>query len=610
MLSAADKQTLFDLVGELTGANRSGDFGQESLVANVERRMGQLNVSSFNEYLKLVQADAKEYLRLISNLTIHTTSWFRENPHFVAFQEILLEALDRKDKFRLWCAACSTGEEVYSFAVMLEEFRRIHPSFDYEIVGTDIDAISLKTAERAIYPKKQINFHLSRYKAHLLEGSGATADYFTLSKSIRERCTFQQHDLRSSETVKGGPFYLCVCRNVLIYFAPEVVSKVIRNLLVGVKGDGYLMLGHSETIDGTDFGLTQRGHSVYARGLREEKTFKEIGKYRILSIDDSSVMRAFYSKTFTALGFECATVGTASEATHFLNFNDVDLITLDLNLPDKNGDKWLLEERAQGLKTPVVMISDVHPSGVKEVIDMLSTGIQDYIEKDRLKSDTMSLREQFIELIQAKGSGKGHVQMGGSPPTKRPDVILIGASTGGPQALVKLLAELPKDSPPILVTQHMSHKFMKPMAERLAETSGLTLGEVVDGETLKSGTIYMSYGDYHLGVVEAKDQTLQLKISNEQPFNGHRPSVDFLFNSILGATCNIMAVLLTGMGRDGALGMRFLHQEGSYCIAQSEKDSAVYGMPKEAIERGAVNFIGTIEEIRETILKSLTIGRS
>ena len=177
MLSDSDKNHIYKLVEELTGASRSGESGQETLVVNVERRMQQLNLTQLVDYLRVVSTDPVEFMNLLNMLTIHTTSWFRENPHFVAFQEILLEVVKKNEVFKVWCAACSTGEEVYSFALMLEEFRKVHPKFDYRILGTDIDAVSLRTAEQAVYPKKQINFHVSRYKDHILEGTGATEEF-------------------------------------------------------------------------------------------------------------------------------------------------------------------------------------------------------------------------------------------------------------------------------------------------------------------------------------------------------------------------------------------------------------------------------------------------
>jgi two-component system chemotaxis response regulator CheB len=570
--------------------------------------MGALGVKSLAEYLDLVKANTTERGHLISALTIHTTSWFREYPHFVAFQEMLLDALEKNEIFKVWCAACSTGEEVYSFALVLEEFRRVHPQFDYQLLGTDIDPISVAVAERAIYNKRGMSFHVLRYKAHVLEGSGKTAEFFTLSKSIRDRCKFLVHDLRQETLHPGGLFHVVICRNVLIYFSPQTVARAIPNLMKNMRSDGHLMLGHSESIHGPDFSLAHLGNSVYSK-CRIDESRRTSDKGRVLCIDDSATTRKFLSKLLLEMGFDAVTVGSGSEAANFLNFNEVDLITLDLKMPHMSGDKWLRVERAKGLKVPVVVISDAHPSEAKEVVDILAVGAQDYFEKDTLTRDSQRLKDVIVELTRAHEQDEAPVaHIGRTLPNCRPQVILIGASTGGPQALVRLLADLPSDCPPILVTQHMSPMFMRSMGERIAAASGLKLGSGEDMTPMEPGHVYMSFGDYHAGVGVEKNR-LMFRTSAEQPYNGHRPSVDYMFNSALGAQLEVMGILLTGMGRDGALGLRFLRKEGAFCIAQSEEDCIVYGMPRVAIEREAACFVGTIPEIRKVLLDSLRLPK-
>ncbi|MGE0529284.1 MAG: chemotaxis protein CheB [Bdellovibrionales bacterium] len=457
----ADKQILIRLAGELTGASATGELRHDALVNNVIRRMQDTSCGSFVEYLRYVESHPSEEAYLISALTIHTTSWFRENPHFVRFHELLLTALKKQETFRVWCAASSTGEEVYSFALVLEEFRAVHPQFEYEVLGTDIDPVSVAAAERAVYSRDQIGFHLNHYRHHLLEGTGKTDGYFTLSREIRTRCKFDVHDLRSADLADSEGFHVIVCRNVLIYFSSETLNKVVSNLIARLRPGGRLLLGHSEAIPAPQFGLAQEGHCVYKK----------------------------------------------------------------LNLKNTN------------------------------------------------------------------------------LPKRRPNVVLIGASTGGPQALVKILQSLPLESPPLVITQHISPKFARSLGERLAEVSGLKLGSDSDCTLLEPGHIYMSFGDYHVGV-ERVDGRYRLRVSNSPAFNGHRPSVDYLFNSVLGIRRPIMAILLTGMGRDGATGIRFLRKEGVFCVAQSEEDCVVYGMPREAIEGDAVDFVGNLDEIHALLVKS------
>lgn len=610
MISEKERVLIFRLIEQLTGATPTPDSRQDSLINNVERRILELGFSGVVEYLKFVDTSPPEFAHLVSSLTIHTTSWFRENPHFVVFQEILLEAMKKEEVFKVWCAACSTGEEVYSFALLLEEFRRVHPNFEYRVVGTDIDVISIAAAERAVYPKRQMNFHVSRYKNHILEGSGKTHDFFTLSKEIRNRCSFKKLDLRNAEPLKEGPFHVVICRNVLIYFSPETVSRVIQNLLVNVRSEGYMMLGHSEAIQASDFNLVQRGHSVYMKHSHEsERHSRNRSRYRILTVDGSASMRDFYEKVFSEMGFESVVVASGTEATSYLNFNDVDLITLESKLPDMSGEKWLQRERAEGLHTPAIVISDLQGADAKNVVDVLAMGAQEYIEKEQARIHPRKLKDTFLELIRAHAEGPPQVaRVWGARPEQAPEVVMIGASTGGPQALVKVLADMPSNCPPIVITQHMSPKFTRPLAERLCEVSGLKLGEVENGAPILPGHLYLAQGDYHLGIGEEKGR-LVIQISTAPAFNGHRPSVDFMFNSVLGLKPPMMAILLTGMGRDGALGLRFLRKEGVFCIAQSEEDCVVYGMPKEAIEREAADYVGTIDQIRLLMFESFRLKK-
>ena len=175
-------------------------------------------------------------------------------------------------------------------------------------------------------------------------------------------------------------------------------------------------------------------------------------------------------------------------------------------------------------------------------------------------------------------------------------MILVGASTGGTQALTDLFNNFPLKTPPILVVQHISPSFSTTFAKHLAERSGLKLGNPLEGTVLEDGSIYLSDGDFHIGVVKSKNG-YKLTTSNVQ-ISKHRPSVDFLFKSAVKFADKTLAILLTGMGSDGAQGMLSLKDNGAFTIAQDKKSSVVFGMPKEAIQLGGVGFMGNIQEIR------------
>lgn len=617
MLSDDERLLLSKLAQDLTGCDQTGDTRRNSLASNVERRLRELGIENLRDYLKLVDKDPNEHANLISALTIHTTSWFRENPHFVVFQELLLKALDKNEVFTVWCAACSTGEEAYSFAIVLEEFRRVHPKFEYRVLGTDIDPVSVTTAQKAVYSAKSANFLLSRYNRHLLFGSGRTDGFFTLTKDVRSRCQFRVHDLRSTNPLPEGPFHVAICRNVLIYFTPESVKHIVGNVLGSLRQEGHLLLGHSETIRAADFGVVQKGHSVFCKTKATETKVAnpdsppEPTSYSILSIDDSAAIRHTFTRQFRAFGFETHSVSSTAKADEFLKTGKVDLITLDLHMPVESGDVWLERQRRDGLKTPVVVVSDAHSADAKAVVQILARGAQDYMEKESILNNPPKLKETFLEIIRAaetKPSTLPGSLSQKSCMTNAPDIILIGASTGGPQALVQLLTNMPSDLPPVIITQHISSKFTRPLAERIAGASKLVIGSPESGGKLLRGHLYMAHDDHHIGVSDVDGQPTFV-VSTSSPINGHRPSVDFMFNSIVGSQLSRMAILLTGMGKDGAAGLLALKKSGAYCVAQSEEDCVVYGMPRAAIALEATHFIGNLDEIRRLILDSAAITR-
>ncbi len=498
-MTEEEKELIYLLAQKLTGAHPEGTYQIGIFLTNVERRMRDTGIDNLTKYLQFAKDDKEEHGQLLSALSIHTTSWFRENPHYVILQKVLLARAMSKGPYRVWCCACSTGEEIYSFALLFEEFRRFHAKFDYSVMGTDIDPISLAAARRGIFPKKNLIGPVSYYKKHVLLGSGPTEDFFTFSADLRKRCNFRQHDIRLPLT-NESQFDLIVCRNVLIYFKAQQVSDVINHLLTHLRPGGHLILGHSEMIDHQKLGLGLRGHAVY-------------------------------------------------------------------------------EKPELGLKPPVE---------AKEAPTEL-----DKVEEDSLTQMVARPKRKTADMA---------VIIKRPANDFNPRLILIGASTGGPQALAQVLGTMPADLPPVIIAQHISSKFSLAFAQRLAQLSGLKLGDSKDKSVLAKGHIYCADSDYHVAV-EKSGKDILLRQDRKPHVNGHRPSVDHLFNSALDVADNCIAILLSGMGRDGALGMDALHKCGAYTLAQAEKDCVVFGMPKEAIIRQAVDYIGSAEQMHSFLLE-------
>jgi len=256
----------------------------------------------------------------------------------------------------------------------------------------------------------------------------------------------------------------------------------------------------------------------------------------------------------------------------------------------------------------VVILSDSDPKDAEIVFGALENGAQDYIMKSYLNSNKDLFLERIQGLIRSKKGAKAvsGLRSKNLMDLKRinPEVILIGASTGGPEALCRVLNEVgSKDSVPIVVVQHINHSFARPFAQRLASVAKLEIHEPKNGELLQRGRIYLAYDHYHIGLLRT-EQGLTLKISQDEPVHGHRPAVDYLFSSAAKAKARSVAFLLTGMGRDGAQGMVELFQTGlCHNVTQNEESCVVYGMPKEALMRGASHQQGSTEEIHDWMKK-------
>lgn len=611
--SEDEKEIIYSIAEKITGTCQAGKYRRGILVSNIARRIMATRCADLEQYLEVVWSNPDEMAEFISALTIHTTHWFRESNHYQRLEQILTREGFNLDgeKFRLLCAATSTGEEAFSFGLVLENMRRLVPGFEYEIVARDIDPVSIGKAQKAIY---KINDDLKKikesYRRFLLFGTGKTKGLFTVDKDIRNRIRFEVRSLIDPVDSNEQPFDWVVCRNVLIYFKSDDVEKIIRKLITQVKSAGTLVLGSSESIEPKKYELHSVGNSSYVRSEipKEGKSTKN----RVLVIDDSSTIRLRMTKILSS-AFKVVAVGSADEATDYLKINKVDVITLDLNMPGKDGQTWLLEQRRAGMTIPVTIVSGASPTEVQSVLNALGDGAQDCIDKAELQGDIELIIGRLNALIDGnvnrrllnqKKRGPKVSSKGFAVKPNYPDLILLGASTGGTEALCNMLKGFSPNCPPVLAVQHIQPGFAKGFAERLATVSGLTLGLSREGTELLPHHLYMAHGDYHIGVRQ-KEGKFFLQVSNNPQVNRHRPSVDFLFQAAQFVKGNIFAAILTGMGADGAKGLLGLKQLGATTFAQDENSCVVFGMPKEAIKLGAAGFVGEPYEIRREMDKVL-----
>lgn len=293
-LTEEERDFVFSLIEKVTGTCQRGDYRREVLASNVERRIRYIGATSLRGYLAHAMQDAVESELLVSALTIHTTSWFREFPHFEKLEASVRQKLTEQKltTIHILCAGCSTGEEAYSVALMLENIRHQVPGFEYHVHGVDIDPISVAHASRGVYGSVAFSLIPEEYKRFCDVGQGRKSGFFAPNKEIRKRCSFEVDDLRTISQGRRDSFEFIFCRNVLIYFNSADIPSLVAGLLSTLKVDGALFLGHSEGVDAGKYGLRFLGDSTYVkrRGFGDSSRVRD-SACRVLVVDDSPTAR-------------------------------------------------------------------------------------------------------------------------------------------------------------------------------------------------------------------------------------------------------------------------------------------------------------------------------
>ena len=330
---------------------------------------------------------------------------------------------------------------------------------------------------------------------------------------------------------------------------------------------------------------------------------------RVAVVDDSLTMRHLISAVLSA-DPEIEIVGTASdplEARALIKAVNPDVLTLDVEMPNMNGLEFL--EKIMRLRPmPVVMVSTLTHAGTEIALAALELGAVDVVGKP---SGILSADSAFPDLIsKVKSAARARVRAlatrqeapNQSDFVPAPGhIIALGASTGGVEALLSVIAHFPANCPPTVITQHMPGTFTPSFAARLNKVSAAQVTEARDGAPLAIGQIFLAPGgDAHLEVVGGRSP--RCKLTATDLVNGHRPSVDVLFHSVARLGLPATGAILTGMGRDGAQGLLAMRQAGASTFGQDEASSVVYGMPKAAAEIGAVNSQLPIHRMAAAIL--------
>ncbi|MFT4413582.1 protein-glutamate methylesterase/protein-glutamine glutaminase [Fredinandcohnia humi] len=354
-----------------------------------------------------------------------------------------------------------------------------------------------------------------------------------------------------------------------------------------------------------------------------------MNKINVLIVDDSAFMRKLISD-FLKEDSRIEIVGTARnglDALSKIKKLRPDVITMDVEMPEMNGIealKRIMDEQP----LPVVMLSSTTKEGAENTFAAMQHGAVDFIQKPSgsISMDLHIIKEEIVNKVlnASKANLKSlqkPINTQKTPTTKVLDyskiepsirnsekkLLCIGTSTGGPRALQQVLTRIPKDyNAPILIVQHMPPGFTKSLANRLDSLCDINVKEAENGEFLTAGTAYIAPGGFHLKVKRI-GTSLAIHIDDSEIRNGHRPSVDVMFESVSNIKdVRKIAVIMTGMGADGSKGLKKLKETGQvFSIAESKETSIVFGMPKAAIETNLVDRVVPLDEIAETVL-SLT----
>ncbi|MBM2771548.1 protein-glutamate methylesterase/protein-glutamine glutaminase [Burkholderia anthina] len=354
-----------------------------------------------------------------------------------------------------------------------------------------------------------------------------------------------------------------------------------------------------------------------------------VQKIKVLCVDDSALIRSLMTEIINSQPdmTVCATAPDPLVARELIKQHNPDVLTLDVEMPRMDGLDFL--EKLMRLRPmPVVMVSSLTERGSEITLRALELGAVDFVTKPRvgIRDGMLDYAEKLADKIRAASrarvrqapqpqaaaraaGGQPAAPMINNPLVSTEKLIIIGASTGGTEAIREVLTPLPPDAPAVLIAQHMPPGFTKSFAQRLNGLCRIAVKEAEHGERVLPGHAYIAPGHAHLLLARSGANYIA-QLSEEPPVNRHRPSVDVLFRSAAQhAGKNAIGVILTGMGRDGAAGLLDMKRAGAHTFAQDEASCIVFGMPREAIALGGAEEVAPLAEMSRRVMARLaTMG--
>ena len=363
-----------------------------------------------------------------------------------------------------------------------------------------------------------------------------------------------------------------------------------------------------------------------------------VQKIKVLCVDDSALIRSLMTEIINSQP-DMTVVATAPDplvARELIKQHNPDVLTLDVEMPRMDGLDFL--EKLMRLRPmPVVMVSSLTERGNEITLRALELGAVDFVTKPKvgIRDGMLEYSEKLADKVRAAararvrahhapaaaaagGAAQAHAAHGhaaghaaspapmiNNPLVSTEKLVIVGASTGGTEAIREVLQPLPPDAPAVLIAQHMPPGFTKSFAQRLNGLCRITVKEAEHGERVLPGHAYIAPGHAHLLLARSGANYIA-HLSDDPPVNRHRPSVDVLFRSAaLHAGKNAIGVILTGMGRDGAAGLLEMRQAGAYTLAQDEASCIVFGMPREAIAMGGADEIASLADMSRRVMTRL-----
>lgn len=613
---------ILELISNLVGVNISGK-NEETFFNRIEKRAREVKLKGLNEYfLYFLEYLDQEVAYLISNLTTHTTSFFREPLAFENYYTEVFPKLIKLDRpLFFWSAACSTGEELYSVCISFMEYCQEHnlPSKVLEtaqFIGSDIDPESIKTAKNGVYLKPELQqIPESLIQKYFDIGVGDLEGYYRIKDNVHKLCEFKEFNLLS-KNFGLEKFDFILLRHSLIYFKDTQANNILNNIEHSLKENGYLGLSFSESNYERFINLSKLGNCLYKKAKKVEiiekvETLKKTKTpSKVLVIDDNKFIRNKLKSIFEE-NPEFQFAGEAENpiiALRILESQNIDLITLDINMPVMDGLTFLdkMNKEKKNLP-PVIIVSSVDLETAEKFFNMNDLPFFEFLEKpsdsnwnlfkERLLRISKLTQMKFNLGTKRKFAKSEFPKVEFLNKKEQPTLVAIGCSTGGVEALDNILPQFPTNSPPLVIAQHMPAIFTQSFAKRLDQLCDLNVVEAKEGLKVESGHAYICPGGKNMEIKKIGPSLLISLI--DEPTTPFIPSVDCLFKSLVTFThsVRVVPIILTGMGNDGADGIKSLRDQGHYTLAQDKDTCVVYGMPHAALEANGVSQVAPLNKI-------------